>query len=123
MINETIGWFGAIFFAVCALPQVIKTWKTKKADDLSWLFLFFWLMGEIFTITYIVVDDFKNSNFHYPLYINYGFNTLFVFYLFYAKKKYSGTGSADKQQESEDSDAKESGKQPFMSVLLSKLSS
>lgn len=88
MIHEYIGWIGAVLFAICAIPQVIKTWKTKKADDLSWLFLFFWLFGELLTFTYIIIDDILLEITHFPLYINYLFNIILVFYLLYAKKFY-----------------------------------
>lgn len=88
MIHNAIGWLGAALFAVCALPQVMKTWKSKKADDLSWLFLLFWLFGEIFTFIYIVADDLILKTTHFPLYINYSFNIVLVLYLVYAKKKY-----------------------------------
>jgi uncharacterized protein with PQ loop repeat len=49
MVHQYIGWLGAFLFAICAVPQVVKTWKTKKAGDLSWLFLLLWLFGELFT--------------------------------------------------------------------------
>lgn len=85
---ELIGWLGAFLFAICAVPQVIKTWKSKKADDLSWLFLFFWLAGEILMCVYIVIDDITLGITHYPLYMNYAFNIVMVIYLLYAKRKY-----------------------------------
>jgi len=88
MLHDYIGWIGAFLFAICGLPQVIKTWKIKKADDLSWLFLIFWFLGEIFTLTYIILDDVILSITHYPLYINYVFNLIMVIYLIYAKNKY-----------------------------------
>ncbi|MBN2890248.1 MAG: hypothetical protein JXL97_00135 [Bacteroidales bacterium] len=88
MVNEVIGWFGAALFAICALPQAIKTFKTKKADDLSWLFLLLWFFGEIFTFAYLIIDDIKINTTHFPLYINYFFNTVIVIYLMYAKKVY-----------------------------------
>ncbi len=88
-MNEYIGWIGAFFFAICALPQAIKVFKTKKADDLSWLFLIFWLLGEIFTLTYLLIDDIKLGITHFPIYINYVFNLLILAYLLYAKKAYS----------------------------------
>lgn len=87
-MNEAIGWLGAFLFAVCALPQAFKTFKTKKADDLSWLFLWLWILGEIFTFIYLIVDDIKVQSTHYPLYVNYVFNILIVVYLLYAKKTY-----------------------------------
>jgi uncharacterized protein with PQ loop repeat len=70
------------------VPQVIKTWKTKEADDLSWLFLLFWLFGEILMLIYIIIDDGLIGITHYPLYINYVFNIIMVVYLIYAKKIY-----------------------------------
>lgn len=88
MIHTVIGWIGAFLFAICAIPQVIKTCRTKKADDLSWLFLLFWLFGEILTFTYIIIDDIQLNITHFPLYVNYMFNIILVFYLVYAKKVY-----------------------------------
>ncbi len=88
MYNEYIGWIGAFLFAICALPQAIKTFRTKKADDLSWLFLVLWFLGEFFVFTYLIIDDIKREITHYPLYINYVFNTVIVIYLIYAKKTY-----------------------------------
>ena len=88
MIHYYIGWIGAILLAICAVPQVIKTWRTKKADDLSWLFLLFWLFGEILTLAYIITDDVLLNITHFPLYLNYLFNIVLVFYLVYAKKFY-----------------------------------
>jgi len=86
MIHHVLGWIGAFLFAVCAIPQVIKTWKTKSAKDLSWLFLLFWFFGEILTLTYIIIDDILLT--HYPLYLNYILNIILLFYLLYAKKYY-----------------------------------
>jgi len=88
MIHQIIGWIGAFLFAICAVPQVIKTYKSKKADDLSWLFLLFWLFGEILTFTYIILDDLLLKITHFPLYVNYLFNIILVLYLVYAKKFY-----------------------------------
>jgi uncharacterized protein with PQ loop repeat len=88
MIHHFIGWIGAFLFAICAVPQVVKTWKTKKAGDLSMLFLVFWLFGELLTFTYIIIDDVLLEITHFPLYLNYFFNTLLVLYLIYAKRYY-----------------------------------
>ena len=87
-MNDLLGWLGAVLFATCAVPQVIKTWETKKAEDLSWLFLLFWLFGEVFTFIYIIVDDLNNRITHFPLYLNYSVNTILVVYLVYAKARY-----------------------------------
>jgi uncharacterized protein with PQ loop repeat len=88
MIHQWIGWVGAFFFAICAIPQVIQTWKTKKADGLSPLFLLFWLLGELLTFGYIITDDILLHITHFPLYANYTANILMVLYLIYAKFHY-----------------------------------
>jgi len=87
--NEIIGWMGSILFAICALPQVIHTFKTKKTDDLNELFLWLWFLGEILTLCYIFIDDTATKNYHIPLYFNYIFNILLLFYLIFAKYTYN----------------------------------
>lgn len=88
MINETIGWIGNILFAICGVPQVIKTYRSKSAKDLSALFLWFWLMGELLTFVYIVVGDWQNGISHFPLYFNYMVNIFMACYLIWAKYVY-----------------------------------
>jgi len=87
--NEIIGWIGSIFFAVCALPQAIHTYRTKRSDDLSEMFLWFWFWGEVFTLAYILYGDYMKGTYHFPLYFNYIFNLFLLFYLIYAKYTYS----------------------------------
>lgn len=87
-MNEYIGWLGSTFFAICALPQVIQTFRTKRADDLNSLFLLFWLLGEVLTFWYVLYDDVQKGVYHYPLYFNYLFNLLMLVYLVYAKLAY-----------------------------------
>ena len=84
-----LGWFGAFLFSVCAIPQVLKTMKTREADDLSICFLLMWFFGEIFTLIYILIDDSLLLITHYPLYVNYVANIVMITYLLWAKKKYS----------------------------------
>lgn len=71
MINmvELVGWIGAAGFALCAIPQAYKTVKTGKADDISWLFLFLWLTGEVAMIAYLILTTMD------PIFlVNYVFN-------------------------------------------------
>lgn len=97
MLNETIGWIGNILFAVCGIPQVIKTFRSKSAKDLSILFLWLWLTGELLTLIYIFTDDLETGALHIPLYFNYVVNIFMACFLIYAKyvypKKYSSFNS------------------------------
>lgn len=88
MFNETIGWIGNILFAICGIPQVVKTFKTKSAKDLSLLFLWLWFTGELLTFIYIINSDLKTDSFHFPLYLNYIVNIIMACFLLYAKFVY-----------------------------------
>lgn len=88
MFNETIGWIGNIMFAICAIPQVIKTFRSKSVKDLSVLFLWLWLFGELLTFVYILVGDIEKGISHFPLYLNYVANIFMACYLLWAKFVY-----------------------------------
>lgn len=88
MFNETIGWIGNILFAICAIPQVYKTFKTKRTNDLSVLFLWLWFSGELLTFIYIVNGDIETKDLHLPLYFNYIVNIFLATFLIYAKYVY-----------------------------------
>ena len=88
LLHEYIGWLGAFFFAICAIPQVVKTYETKQTGDLSFMFLLLWFLGEVFTFFYIIIDDMHIGITHFPLYTNYVFNIVLVIYLLYAKIYY-----------------------------------
>jgi MtN3 and saliva related transmembrane protein len=43
-LGSVIGYLAAILATIAAVPQAYKTWKTKSADDLSYLTLIFLLV-------------------------------------------------------------------------------
>ena len=85
---EVSGWIGSIMFALCGLPQAIKIWQTKSANDLSWMFLVMWAIGEVLTSSYVLITNIKLNNYQYPLLINYILNGIVLIYLIYGKIKY-----------------------------------
>lgn len=52
MILEFVGYLGGLLIAVSLTPQLIKTWKTKSAKDLSLLWTFITLIGLILYAIY-----------------------------------------------------------------------
>lgn len=76
-MREIIGWIGGLSLAFCAVPQVIKTIKTKSARDLSYGFLNLWLLGEICAVIYITEN--------LPLFLNYCANIVFISIIYYYK--------------------------------------
>jgi len=79
MILEVIGWLGAFFFAICAVPQTIQCIREGHSDGLSWLFLIFWLLGEIFMTIYVWPTG------DLPLLSNYIVNLILTSVIFYYK--------------------------------------
>ena len=49
---EAYGFLAAILTTVAFLPQVIKTWRRKSAEDISWTMLILFLTGVTFWIIY-----------------------------------------------------------------------
>lgn len=78
---EILGYLGAILLAVCGVPQLLKCWKDKHADGLSWGLIILWLTGEIVTIAYLFLAGIMTA----PLALNYGCNVLIVMAILYYK--------------------------------------
>ena len=52
MDKDFFGYFAAILTTVAFLPQLIKTLKTKKADDVSLITLIMFIIGVLSWIIY-----------------------------------------------------------------------
>jgi len=79
MLLDTIGWLGAFFFAICAIPQAWQSLQEGHSHGLSWLFLIFWLLGEIFMTIYVWPTG------DLPLLTNYIINLVLTSIIFYYK--------------------------------------
>jgi len=75
-----IGYIGGILLAVCAIPEVIRTYNDKRCH-LGWPFLLLWFVGEIFMEIYAI------ALMDYPLIFNYSFNLITTAFLLYYKFK------------------------------------
>ena len=42
---DTLGYIAAVFATGSFVPQVLKTWRTRSAEDLSWLMLATHIVG------------------------------------------------------------------------------
>jgi MtN3 and saliva related transmembrane protein len=51
-----IGWLYTICFAVCYIPQIVKSLTTKKVDDISVSLFVLSLLGYISAIIYTLSD-------------------------------------------------------------------
>lgn len=73
-MTEIIGWIGATCFALCALPQVIQCVKQRHAQGVSFWFILLWLLGEVFTLIYVLAKH----GLDLPLTFNYILNIIFI---------------------------------------------
>ena len=48
---------GSIAFAICGLPQAIKSIKDGHSDGISWGFLVLWIIGEVSTLVNVIILD------------------------------------------------------------------
>ena len=55
MISQDVyGFIAAALTTVAFFPQVIKTWRTKKAEDVSTVMLLMFITGLLFWIIYAI---------------------------------------------------------------------
>lgn len=86
---EFLGYLGAISFAICPIFQLIKAFKTKSVDDISWPFLITWGFGEVAMTIYIIDNNLKSGIWQYPLLLNYFVNMAILLGIIYARVKYA----------------------------------
>ncbi len=82
-----VGWFYTICFAICYIPQIVKSLTTKKVDDVSISLFILSLVGYISAIVYTLGD----IGFNLILVTNYIFGAtcsliMIITYLRYRKK-------------------------------------
>lgn len=92
---------GAVFFAICALPQVIKAVKTKSTKDISYFYIYFSIFGNIFSAIYILYTNYTNGFWQYPQYFNYGTALSLIIILLYLKTKYDNQTLEDEEMNEE----------------------
>ena len=49
---DALGYLAAIFATGSFIPQVVKTWRTRSAEDISFLMLFLHITGMVLWGTY-----------------------------------------------------------------------
>jgi len=85
MILNLFGFLGALFFSICAIPQVVQVWKTQDTKSISLSFIILWILGEVFMWLYVILQNVETSIIQWPLHINYFMNGLLLIYLAYKK--------------------------------------
>lgn len=76
---EICGWLGAVFFAICGIPQAYKSYKEGHSRGVSNWMLWFWLLGEVLSLIYILPQMLL------PIIANYILNLLSLIVIMYYK--------------------------------------
>lgn len=50
--DEIIGYVGGVLLAITSIPQIYRTFQTKKTDDISIYFIFLQIITCVFFLTY-----------------------------------------------------------------------
>lgn len=88
---DFLGWTATVLFTVCYIPQMMKTYKTKKIDGLSFRLLLISLIANVIALWYATLIK------QPPLQIKYIFAMFFIggcIYLYmsvFLKKRKAGT--------------------------------
>lgn len=85
-----MGLAGALCFASCTLPQIIRVLKRKSTADISLLFIVLSLFGNIFSASYILYTNIQADYWQWPQYVNYSIATTLVITLLTLKLKNDG---------------------------------
>ena len=53
--KEVFGYLGMVFLTITLIPQLVKVFKTKKAEDLSYVFLSINVLTCVFFLIYGII--------------------------------------------------------------------
>lgn len=85
-----IGFIGALAFASCTFPQILRVLKRKSTADISLLFIILSLIGNLCSASYIFYTNLLSGLWQIPQYFNYSIATTLVVTLLVLKLKYDG---------------------------------
>jgi len=82
-MTDIIGWISSILFGLCAVPQAWQSYKTGNSEGVNMMFLWLWLLGEMFAQVYV----YQKHGLDMPLLVNYWFNMILIMIIMKYKYK------------------------------------
>ncbi len=86
-ISDILGWIATGLFTVCYIPQIIKTYKTKTIDGLSFRLLFISFLANIVALWYATLIKQPPLQIKYILAMVFLLICIFLYLKVYLKKK------------------------------------
>lgn len=54
-LSNILGWIATVLFTICYIPQILKTYRTKTVDGLSFGLLFISFIANIIALWYAIL--------------------------------------------------------------------
>lgn len=84
-ITDIIGYLGGIILSVCLIPQILKIYKTKQVENISYIWQFMYLLGISLHLYYAIYYNLL------PIYIPTILELCFVICMLFLKVFYKNT--------------------------------
>ena len=88
---DIVGYFGGIILSICLIPQIIKIFKTKQVDNISYIWQFLYILGLSLHLYYALYNKLL------PVYIPTIIELLFILFLTFLKYIFTKRNIEEKQ--------------------------
>ncbi|MFC1644277.1 SemiSWEET family transporter [Candidatus Omnitrophota bacterium] len=86
-LPDALGWTATILFSVCFIPQIMKTYRTKTVDGLSFRLLFISFLANIIALWYATLIEQPPLQIKYIIAIIFLAGCIYLYLKIYMKQK------------------------------------
>ncbi|MFC1570655.1 PQ-loop repeat-containing protein, partial [Candidatus Omnitrophota bacterium] len=86
-LSDVLGWTATILFSVCFIPQMLKTYRTKTVDGLSFRLLFISFLANIIAFWYATLIKQPPLQIKYIIALVFLAGCIYLYLKIYIKQK------------------------------------
>lgn len=86
-LADILGWTATILFSICYVPQMLKTYRTRSIEGLSFRLLFISFIANIIALWYAILIKQSPLQFKYVLALLFLGGCLYLYCRIYFKKE------------------------------------
>lgn len=86
-LSGVLGWTATILFSICFIPQMLKTYRTKTVDGLSFRLLFISFLANIIALWYATLIKQPPLQMKYIIAIIFLAGCIYLYLKIYMKQK------------------------------------
>ena len=90
-LSGVLGWTATILFSICFIPQMLKTYRTKTVDGLSFRLLFISFLANIIALWYATLIKQPPLQIKYIIAIIFLAGCIYLYLKIYMKQKREGS--------------------------------